>query len=120
MEVVHELVQQTGTPQRQERECAAEKEMEREAATRKKEAGRERARTARTHGLMSAKRSRKNWHVRVLCQFRLCTMAKKKQGGLMELMGLDKNTTGRFPHDENSSTKTANQVPQERIKGGGA
>ena len=22
----------------------------------------------------------KNWHVRVLCQFRLCTMAKKKQG----------------------------------------
>ena len=22
----------------------------------------------------------KNWHVRVLCQFRLCAMAKKKQG----------------------------------------
>ena len=32
----------------------------------------------------------------------------------MKLMGVDKNFTGRFPRDENWSTKTANQVPPEK------
>jgi hypothetical protein len=39
----------------------------------------------------------------------------------MELMELDKNTTGRFPHDENLLRKTANQVtPRKKKKKGGA
>ena len=33
---------------------------------------------------------------------------------LMELMELDKNITGRFPHDENWSTKTANQMAPKK------
>jgi hypothetical protein len=55
VEVDHGGVQQTGTQQWQEREkeCAAEKEMEREAAIRKEKVYKARTRTAQTHGLMS-------------------------------------------------------------------